>query len=66
MMFCSLLLLGVKLGSLPSARLRKEIVKNIRVKQTKDKVKEAVSKRLRILNPTSGDADGQGDSGNPQ
>ncbi|KAF6038937.1 SLC16A12 [Bugula neritina] len=66
MMFCSLLLLGVKLGSLPSARLRKEIVKNIRVKQTKDKVKEAVSKRLRILNPISGDADGQGDSGNPQ
>lgn len=65
-MFCSLLLLGVKLGSLPSARLRKEIVKNIRVKQTKDKVKEAVSKRLRILNPISGDADGQGDSGNPQ
>ena len=40
MMFCSLLLLGVKLLSIPSARLRKEIVKQIRDKHEKEKARE--------------------------
>ena len=49
MMFCSLLLLGVKIGHLPSARLRKEIVKKLKTKEThaKEKVKEVLHKRLK-------------------
>ena len=47
MMLCSLLLLGVKIGSLPSARLRKEIVRKIKDNHPKEKVKEAVQKRVR-------------------
>lgn len=46
-MFCSLWLLGVKVGSLPSARLRKEIVKKIKHSHPKDKVKEVVTKRMK-------------------
>ncbi|XP_067944120.1 monocarboxylate transporter 4-like [Watersipora subatra] len=48
MMFCSLLLLGVKVSSLPSARLRHEIVKKIKEGHPKEKVKEAVTKRIKL------------------
>lgn len=49
MMFCSLLLLGVKISHLPSARLRKEIVKKLKTKEVhaKEKVKEVLHKKLK-------------------
>lgn len=53
-MFCSLLLLGVKIVHLPSARLRKEIVKKLKTKETnaKEKVKEVFHKRIRTPHST--------------
>jgi len=53
MMFCSLLLLGVKLLSLPSARLRKEIIKKISEKKHKEKAREK-SARFRGRSNDSG------------